>query len=301
MPQANLRSVNLNLLPILRALLSTQNVTRAAEQLHMSQSAVSEALGKLRLQFNDDLLIKVGREMKPTQLALSLQAQLDESMRMLEELVQAESFDPASLDRRFVISTADTVMLALAEPLIEQLSNQAPGVSVQFVDIGFDMRRSLVSGELDLLIMPGGFEETVGLYELPLYDDTFVCIARKGHPEISRKLTRAKYDALSHVAFRADHRVEASVETTLVGVNQRDVVRLPSFVLLPALVERSDSVALIQKRAAEHFVGRYDIEVFKPPFEAPVVSHTAYWSRIHDRDPAHQWFRSQLQEASALS
>ena len=299
MPQPSLRSVNLNLLPILQSLLSTLNVTRSAEQLHMSQSAVSEALGKLRLQFRDDLLVRVGREMKPTPLALSLQGQLEQSMSMLEALMQSERFDPKTLSRRFIISTADTVMLTLAEPLIEQLSQEAPEVAVQFVDITSNVNRSLTAGEFDVLIMPGGFEETAGLYELPLYEDTFVGIARKNHPDITRTLNKDTYDALNHVAFRADHKVESSVETTLIGVNQRDMIRLPSFVLLPALVERSDALALIQKRAAEHFVDRYDIQIFDLPFKVPVVSHAAYWARIHDRDPAHQWFRTQLQQAAA--
>ena len=87
MSRPSLRSINLNLLPILHSLLSTRNVTRSAEQLHMSQSAVSEALGKLRIQFKDDLLVKTGREMKPTPMALSIQDQLDASMESLGGLL----------------------------------------------------------------------------------------------------------------------------------------------------------------------------------------------------------------------
>ena len=68
------------------------------------------------------------------------------------------------------------------------------------------------------------------------------------------------------------------------GRDQNDVIRLPSFTLLPALVEHSDAVALMQKRAAEHFVGRYDIQIFDPPFNVPIVSHAGFWARIHDRE-----------------
>ncbi len=290
--------MNLNLLPILQSLLSTKNVTRSAEQLHMSQSAVSEALGKLRIQFNDELLVKVGREMRPTPLALSLQDQLDETMGSLETLIQKESFVPADLERRFVISTADTIMLALADSLINRLKEEAPGVSIQFVDIKVEDQSQLEAGELDFMVAPKGILDVPELFELPLYEDTFVGIARKGHPAIRKGLTRATYDGLDHVAFRTDHRSDITVETTLVGPNQKDLIRLPSFVLLPALVERSDSIALIQKRAAEHFLGRYDIQMFEPPFKVPVIYPTAHWGRIHDRDPAHQWFRTLLKSTA---
>lgn len=299
MQRTSLRSLNLNMLPILQSLLTTLNVTRTAEQLHMSQSAVSDALAKLRIQFKDELLVRVGREMRPTALALDMQDRLDASMRSVEDLIQVQPFDVAGLERRFVVSTADSVMLALADALVEQLMPHVPRISVQFVDITFDVRRLLVAGEVDLLVVPSGVTtETAGLQEMALYEDTFVGIARRGHPAVKGKLTRAAYDGLQHISFRANHRLEESVETSLVGLRQRDVVRLPSFTLMPALVERSDAVALMQKRAAEHYVERYDIEMFVPPFAVPVVSHHAYWGRIYERDPAHRWFRQQLELAS---
>ena len=299
MMQRTLRSVNLNLLPILQSLLTTRNVTRTAEQLHMSQSAVSEALGKLRHQFNDELLVKVGREMQPTPLARSIEDRLHACMVAIEELVQQERFDPSVLSRRFLVATADTVVLAIASALIDRLQAAAPTVSVQFVDMQGIDPQALRTGELDMIIMPKGVLDTEDLIDEPLYDETFVCIARKNHPAIKRGLTRAAFDALTHVAFRTDHHSELTFETTLVGTRQKDVIRLPHFTLLPALVEESDAVALIQKRAAEHYAGRYDIQVFEPPLEVPTVSLAGFWARIHDRDPAHQWFRSQVQQAAA--
>ena len=301
MPRTNLRSINLNLLPILHSLLKTQNVTRSAEQLNMSQSAVSEALGKLRLQFRDELLVKVGRGMKPTPMALSLQDELNEVMQSLEELVQTEQFEPSELERRFLIATADAVMLALTESLVNILDREAPGVSIHYVDVKYDMTRGLTAGDLDFVIVPGGMIDDAGLAHMPLYEDRFVCIARSGHPDIKPGLSRAEYDNLSHIAFRADYRNHETVETSLVGKNQKDIVRLPSFMLLPAMVERSDAVAMMQNRAAEHFVERYDIQIVDPPFKAPVVTHCAYWGRIHDADPAHQWFRKQLRQAALLA
>ena len=299
MHRRSLRSVNLNLLPILQSLLATQNVTRAAEHLNMSQSAVSEALSKLRLQFNDEILIKVGREMRPTPLALAIEDQLDAALMSIETLVQRDRFDPARLSRRFVVATADTVVLCLAPPLIDHLGAQAPNAFVQFVDVQGTSQKELQSGDIDMIIMPSGLLDTEDFQEASLYEETFVGIARQNHPLFEMDLSRKDFDSLPHISFRPDHRQELTFETSLVGEDQQDVIRLPHFTLLPAMVEESDAVAMIQKRAAEHYVSRYKIEIFDLPFDVPSVSIAGFWGRVHERDPAHQWFRSQMQQAAS--
>ncbi|MYE85936.1 MAG: LysR family transcriptional regulator [Gammaproteobacteria bacterium] len=298
MRYANLRSMNLNLLPILQSLLSTRNVTRSAEQLHMSQPAVSDALAKLRVHYDDDLLVRAGRGMKPTQFALSLQTVLDDSIEAMERLIQRESFDLHDLQRRFIISTVDSVVLTLVNKLISDLRTEAPGVTVQFIDPHSEDLQALRATEIDLLILPRGVLDTSGMHEIELYQETFVCIARADHPKVNGILSKRAYNAMTHAAFRPDHRMDLSFETTLVGQNQNDVVRLPNFTLLPAIVEQSDAVALIQKRTAEHFAARYDIKLFQPPFPIPSVAIAGYWSQIHNRDSAHEWFRNRVRLAA---
>ncbi|MEM7004136.1 MAG: LysR substrate-binding domain-containing protein [Pseudomonadota bacterium] len=300
MRYAHLRSINLNLLPILQSLLETRNVTRSAEQLHMSQPAVSEALAKLRLHYEDDLLVKTGREMKPTQLALSIQQELNHSVAALEQLIQRERFDPGQLTRRFIVATVDTVILTLVNKLVAELQGEAPGVSLQFVDLKLEDLKTLQAGEIDMLILPRNVLETDELHEIELYQESFVCIARTDHPEVAGGVSKRAYKAMNHAAFRAHHRLDLTYETSLVGTNQNDVVRLPHFALLPAIVEESDAVALIQRRAAEHFAARYNIQMFAPPFAVPEVTIGGYWSRIHHRDSAHEWFRNKVRAAANL-
>ena len=301
MRQSRLRSINLNLLPILQSLLKTRSVTRTAEHLHMSQPGVSDALAKLRTHYNDDLLVRAGGEMQPTQLALALQEELNGSMEALELVVEREGFDPKRLKRRFVISTADIVVLALVNKVIDGLQDEAPGVTVQFEGIQADYPHLVRTGEVDLLVGPHNVLETKGLIHMDLYEETSVCIARRGHPKIDGQLSNRTYRELVHASFRANQRTNETLETMLVGTHQNDIVRLPHYTLMPVIVEQSDVVAMIPKRAAEYYAKRHEIQAFDPPFEVPNVTITAYWSRIQDRDPAHIWFRNRVRSAAPTS
>ena len=129
----HLRSVNLNLLPVLEALLSSRSVTQAAEKLHMSQSAVSDALSRLRTQFRDELLVRSGREMFLTPLAQDLLAPLGETLARVEALVEAPTFWPRDLEREFIVATADPVTMAFGAPLCAALQREAPLATVHFV------------------------------------------------------------------------------------------------------------------------------------------------------------------------
>jgi len=288
----HLRSVNLNLLPILDALLTSRRVTAAAAKLHMSQSAVSDALARLRVQFRDDLLVRRNREMILTPLARDLIAPLHEILASVETLVGRRSFLPAELEREFVVATADPVVMALAAGLYGELQATAPGVSVRFVGLqNYDDDR-LRAMELDLVVVPRGYLRREQLVESPVYEEPFVCIARRGHPAIRTKLDRRLYSRLPHVSYRADLQSTVSMEERLLGLEQRDVIKVPSFSLLPIIVEQTDAIALVQRRVAERFAQSADIVLYDPPVAITPLVVCMYWSPAHERDAAHAWFRS---------
>lgn len=151
-----LRGVNLNLLPILRELLRERNVTAAAKRLNLTQSGVSEALGRLRVQFGDELLVKTGRRMVPTALALEIAPRLEDLLATTEDLLRPVRFNPAYSDREIRIATGDTVALALGKGLLQRLAAQAPRTTIQFVSTEAPMRANLEEGKIDFLIIPRG-------------------------------------------------------------------------------------------------------------------------------------------------
>lgn len=292
-PGVHLRSVNLNLLPVLDALLSSRSVTQAARKLHMSQSAVSDALARLRVQFRDELLVRSGREMTLTPLARELLEPLSETLARIETLVESPTFTPDELDREFIVATADPVTMTIGGPLCRRLQREAPGASVRFVDLQRQDYDRLRGMELDLVIVPRGFIRTEKLIESPIYDEAFVCIARRGHPAIKGGIDRSLYAELPHVSYRADESA-MSMEARLLRLAQKDVIKVPSFSLLPLIVEQTDAIALVQQRVANRFAQTADIETYEPPIHIAPLKVCMYWSPAHGQDRAHEWFRSHL-------
>jgi DNA-binding transcriptional LysR family regulator len=297
----HLRSVNLNLLPILEALLSSRSVTAASLKLHMSQSAVSDGLARLRAQFRDDLLVRKRRELVLTPLAQELLAPLQEILTGVEQLVSRRTFEPAELEREFVIATADPVVLVLAAELLRALQAQAPGASVRFVALGNRDYERLRAMELDFVILPRGYLRGEHLVETPLYTEHFVCIARRDHPAIGRRLDHKLYASLPHVSYRADQRSRISIEDRLLGLSQKDVLKVPSFSLLPLIVEQTDAIALVQRRVAERFAEFARIALHEPPVPVPPLEVCLYWSGAHERDAAHAWLRNELKAAAEFT
>ncbi|MBX3705315.1 MAG: LysR family transcriptional regulator [Pseudomonadales bacterium] len=290
----HLRSVNLNLLPVLEAVLSSRSVTASATKLHMSQSAVSDALARLRAQFGDELLIRSGRQMLLTPLAEQILPAVQEIIGRIDVLVTARRFSPADLDREFVIATADPVVMAFGSGLFHRMQTQAPRSSVRFVDLEVRDYQRLRSLELDLVILPRGYLRRERLIEQPLYRERFVCIARAGHPAIDGKLSRALYSRLPHVAYRSDQRSTVSMDARLLKLEQRDVILVPNFSLLPLIVEQTDAIALVQRRVAERLAATAAIELHEPPEPIPPLDVCMYWSVGHDPDPAHRWLRETM-------
>jgi DNA-binding transcriptional LysR family regulator len=296
--RSRLRAADLNLLPVLRELLRTRNVTRAAAALHMSQSAVSEALGRLRLQFGDPLLVRSGRGMAPTRLAEALTPKVEQALAAVETAVEKPHFEPSRIAREFLVATADTIILAVGTRLVSRLAREAPRLSVQFINPQHVDPAALHSGALDLIVLPRGALKDRRLKSLALYREEFVAIARRGHPGIRGNLSRQQIAALTTVAYRSDQ------ASPLIGTLRRgklDQMRVPQFTLLPFLVERTDAVALLQRHIALLYARILDIQIVELPNRPPPLEVRAYWSTIHHEDAAHRWFRGLLQEAARVS
>lgn len=300
----NLRRVNLNLMPVLRELLRTRNVTRASERLGLTQSATSAALGRLRLLLQDDLLVMVGRRMQLTETAQRLVAPLEEALAALEQVVvAAPAFDPGNLERRFVVATADYVSFLLAPAVVRRFAREAPRSSIQFVDIPSNYLARMRMGEIDLLLAPDlGISRQQGVRHMPLIRDRMVCIAARGHPTIGKRLDRQTYLRLPHAMFQVSDGRGASFEQTMLyrqHARQNNVVFVPNFMLLPQVVAETECIALVHRKLAERFAVMAAIRLIEPPLRVPDIEIAAFWTASQDRDPVHRWLREILKEAAA--
>jgi DNA-binding transcriptional LysR family regulator len=296
-----LRRHNLNLLPILRELLRTRSVSRTAERVGLSQSAVSAALARLRETFGDELLVMVGRRLELTARGAALVEQTERANAELEALLQPVRFDPATLSRRFVVAGADYAALLVAPRLAALLAAEAPLASAHFTDTPDNVAAEALRGRVDALIVPEGPGEARAMLKAtPLWRDEMVVIAARERRPFAGPLTREAYLAARHAMFRMSPRNEAThalLGLKQLGVEQRDVVMVQQFATLPAVVEASGCLALIQRRLAERFAACHAIEIHAAPFDLPPLKICAYWPPAMERDPAHAWFRSLLLQA----
>ena len=295
-----LRNINLNLLPILHALLHQESVTEAGKVLNMSQSAVSDALANLRHVFNDEILVKSGRSMVLTDLARSLIPHVDEAIDGVHRLLSAPAFDPAVISTRFVVSAVDYIVMMIGPPVTAALREVAPSASLQFVNPSSSSVRQFAAGEIDLVIMPSDYVPA-GTHRQVIYEEEFVCIMRKGHPLGRKTMTREEYWAASHASFRTDTAFNTTFEDFLLRrehASQFTAVRIPQFSLLPFFVQSTDLVAMVPRRVARLAQDTADIEIRELPFEGKQIPISMAWSELKHNEPSQRWFRNLLADVS---
>jgi DNA-binding transcriptional LysR family regulator len=292
----DLSRIDLNLLVSLDVLLAERNVTHAARRLSLSQPALSAQLKQLRELFRDPLLLPAARGMTPTARALELQAPLREMLATLGSLVaERQPFDPATATDTLRIATTDSIQAVVCVPLIARLRGLAPGVRVAlFPAERARLGEQLASGELDLaLVTPQAMPQS--LKTRALYDETFLCVLRPGHPAAQRPLDLDTFCALDHVLVSTSGGgFTGVVDEALarLGRSRRVVVSLTSFLVAPELVAESDLICTVPARLARRWSGV--LNVMSPPCEVGAFSiHMGWHPRAHS-DPAQRWLREQV-------
>lgn len=299
-----LRRHNLNLLPILRELLRTRSVAKTAEAVGLSPSAVSAALARLRRIYGDELLVMVGRRLELTERARDLIDQTERVCLEAEVLLRPQQFDPSTEQRRFIVSAADYITLLLAPKLVAALARLAPRASLHFIDYTPDLPEQLARGTIDIVALPATAANWLarGAGSRTLFVDETVVIASARNKSFSGALTREIYEAARHAMFQRGEGSSSSHEAQLlrdVVLAQRDVVLVEQFLTLPAIVEASDCLALVQRRLAERLQASHDIEIHPPPFPSTPLEIRAYWAAPAEQDPAHGWLRNLMAEVAA--
>ncbi|MBY4598629.1 LysR family transcriptional regulator [Ottowia caeni] len=309
-PVSTLRSINMNLLPILAELLRTANVTRAAGRLHLTQSTVSGSLRQLREIFGDDLLIQHGREMVLTERAKRLVPEVERIMELAGRLFQTEQFDPLTAKSRFRIATADYVSALVTSRLGAVLQTQAPNVTLTLTPTPGTSAKELQIGSLDLIICPNlpSNWQSCGInrsdqdfqHEIFMQDD-LVAIQWRAHPGSGKAMSQREYLERPHAMYCRTDGHETIEQETLnrQGLRQRTQFQVPYFTLLPQLVVGTDIISLVPRSLALHYVEIFEIDIFKPPFELPTMDLVMIWARSREAFPDLTWLRQMVRHASS--
>jgi DNA-binding transcriptional LysR family regulator len=295
----NISSLNLNLLPVLDALLAERSVSRAAARVGLSQPAVSNALAQLRGHFGDPLLVRKGNGMAPTERALALAGSLRAALLALEQGLQPpEAFDPARAQRGFTIMTNDFVAFAMLPRLLGRLQREAPGVALQIrAWQEHVVPPELARGEADLVL---GFNRglPVAHHATPLFQDRFVFVARRGHPAVPGKITLATYTKLKHVLVSHEPNARGVVDDVLAqrGLSRDVALRVSHFLLVPPIIAATDYVAALSEIVAAPAEKSLRLQLLKMPvpFEAAMVHMV--WHERTGASQAHAWLRGVVED-----
>ena len=308
-----LRLINLNLLPPLRAVLKHQNLTRAAEELHITQSAVSNILKRLREHFGDELLIKDGRSFRLTAKAKRLVEPLEAALSAIQEVLADAPFDPGASSRKFKIATADYVTALTAPVMAGVLSREAPRVSVQMLTGRGRSIGDVRVDNIDMVISPKAVAEAAifdaprALQDLtlePLCREPFVCLGRHDDATLRAGLTAEAYLGRPHASFVLDLDVHASLEHAYLmsaGLSQFDRIQTSDFTILPMIAAQSDCLVLAPRSLARMALAWAPLQMAPTPVPVPDLELVMVWNRRRVGDPGLAWLRDLIKRCVDLT
>lgn len=300
----NLRGIDTNLLVILDALLEQRSVSRAAQRLGLTPSAVSHALGRLRDLFGDELLVRAGRSMAPTARAETLQPRLRTLMEDLQGLLASDDVDPATLRRTFRLVASDHFERLILGPLSARLAQSAPDAGLHVRYVSTDKTARLRDGSVDLVVGRWTAPPADLLVE-PLLTDGFVTLLREGHPAAAPEgpLDLDDFLALDHILVAPLGGSTGIVDDALARLGrERRITRIvPGHTSAPHLAAASDLAVTLSWRIAAPACALGGLVMCRPPAELELQPYSVDlgWHRRADNDPAHRWLRRQLHEVAA--
>ena len=294
-------SVDLNLLTALDVLLAERSVTKAAQRLGVSPSAMSRTLSRLRIATGDPLLVLAGRTLVPTPHAEQLGERVHELARHARAVLQPDNrtVDLATLERTFTIRANDGFVDLVGPSLMTAIAQTAPHIRIRFVSKPDKDAQALREGMIDLEVGVLG-TAAPELKTRLLIRDRFVGICRTGHPLLTR-VTVKRYVSFSHVVVSRKPHFTGPVDDALALLGQSRVISMvvPTFANAMQIVRHSDLVGLVPHSSlgsalpGDHAESA-GIEHFELPVRTPPITVSAIWHpRLH-ADPAHRWLRDTL-------
>lgn len=298
------KGLDLNLLVAFNVVMETRSVSRAAEQLHLSQPAMSAALGRLRDYFGDDLLVLHGKRMFPTPYAESLVPGVQETLRSIDALITSStSFDPATSQRVFRLIASDYITAAVIAPLSRRLAQIAPGIRLEAVLPSDGSADLIAQGAFDLLITPEEFINPSQPAEL-LFEERHVVIGWSGNPVFGRPMTEDDLMQAGHVGvLMGNQRTPAFADSTMQqsGRFRQMDVTASSFTVVPWLVIETNRMALMHERLALCMARMFPLAIAPIPFDFPVMREMMQFNHARSTDEGLKWLRAELRRDSAIA
>lgn len=295
----NLKTLDLNLLVTLEALLEERSVTRAGKRVGRSQPAISRSLKLLRSTFNDPLLVASGRTLVPTERAREIEAKLGPILSELRALFERPDFNLAGAEASFTIDAPEASLLLVLVPLIERAAIDAPKLEFNLSNNPSERFSGLGAGTIDLAI-DVSFDPPTSVYRQTILNEELVCVVRRGHPSRKSSLGQADYERWPHVWVDAAASAALRYYIESHQVDCRWAVKTSSFLTGASIVAGTNYLMSLPRVVANLASKFFPIEIRELPFALGHLQLAQFWHERSHRDPAHIWLRNAIAEQARI-
>jgi len=292
----NLRSIDLNLLVVLDALIELRSVRRAGERVGLSQSATSHALDRLRKLLGDELLVRTTAGMEPTPRALTLAGPVRLALQDIQRALAPERFEPAEAEIGLTIAVETYETIVIVPRLVHEVRREAPRLALA-VKSGSteEILADIDQGRVDLAIgLFAGLPER--FMTCRLLADAHACTMRTDHPLATGPFTLDRYLQAAHLLVSMSGSATDVIDATLTqqGLRRRIAMRLPNGLATALALAHSDLVASVTRGVARVFVATAPLCMVNLPLAIPPTTFRLVWNRRFHDSPAHIWLRRKL-------
>ncbi len=299
MSKVDLSSIDLNLLVAIDVLLGELHVSNAAERLGLSQPAMSRTLARLRVVFDDPLIVRAQKGYAPTARAEKLKSSLKTALTEVRRVFAETEFDPATTLDTFRLSTLDYAELVLFPELMNNIRSAAPGVRIEVLQRSIFSIEEIVDGIADISIglMPRSLPKHCESESL--FEDDYVCVMHKGHPIAHKTLTLENYLKYPHSIIHTGKAPGSYIDDVLakLGHERKIIKRSPHFVASLFALGQSDLLQTVPRRLALPMMVAADLVLHDLPFKLNPLKVSQMWHSRNTDNATHKWLRQQVQKA----
>ena len=294
-----LQDIDLNLLLIFQLMYRLRKTGAVADEMGLSQPAVSNALARLRASLGDKLFERTARGMRPTPYADLIAEPINQALSGLQVgLNYQERFDPLTSDRNFCLAMTDLGEMYLLPRLMSALARIAPSISLSTrTTSDSELAEAMETGSVDIAIglLP---KLEAGFYQRGLFTQSYVCLMRSGHPLSEGEFTLEKFSQAEHMVIEAlgtgHNRVEQQLAQS--GIERQIALRLPNFMSAPYIVSETDLVATVTEKLAYQTQDALGLVIRPHPLDINPAEINLFWHRRYHQDAGNRWLRNLIFE-----
>jgi DNA-binding transcriptional LysR family regulator len=294
-----MQDIDMNLLVVFQLLYKLRKTQAVAEELGVTQPAISHSLRRLRELLNDELFERTSHGLIPTPYADQISEPINYALSTLHESLNTRDiFDPATSKRVFSLAMTDIGEMYFMPKLMLKLAEVAPGVSLTTVrKSSFNLKQSMEAGEIDLAIglLP---QLGAGYFQRRLFNQHYVSVMREGHPLAKGDFGLDEFIKAKHAVVFAEGTGHGLVEKLMSdsGVPRFVQLKVPHFVAIPYIVSETDLIVTVTSKLAEATMGRFGLAMRPHPIDLPTIQINTFWHRRFHQDAGNSWLRNLIFE-----